>query len=246
MNTKMKVLALALLGLAGYAGSAVAGGCPASPVPPWTDTSTTGGTVAIADGGLDGSLCRMDSSITANLGSASAFVHDQTPAAEPHYRSQFLINADALAGQNSTMPVRVFAATTATPANSVPDVVTLSIFGNAAGTARVLGISTACASSATFRCGTTATLTPTGVNTVEIEWVQGAAGTAAMRVWVNNGDEANPTAQFDATLDNSAWGGVDDAFLGLTAASANYRGQFLNAAVGFDKFDSRRSTFIGL
>src|SRR5689334_5249137 len=50
MNAKMKVLALALLGLAGYAGSAVAG-CPSSPVPPWSAAPALFGTVAIVAGG---------------------------------------------------------------------------------------------------------------------------------------------------------------------------------------------------
>lgn len=242
MNTKMKVLSLALVGLCGYAGSAMAA-CPAVPGA-WHAASQTGGTVTYATGGLDTSECRMDSTITANLGSASAFVNDDSPANEPHYRAQFLINADSLVSQNSTQPVRIFAANTSTPVNGVPDVIKLTMYGNAAGTARVLGISTACTTTATFRCATTTPLTATGTNTVEIEWVKGAAGTGALRVWVNN-NTATPTVSLDTTIDNSAWGGIDDAYLGLTAASANFRTAQVNKPVKFDKFDSRRTTFIG-
>jgi hypothetical protein len=245
MNAKMKLLSIAMVGLCGYAGSALA--CPAGPDiangGAWTAKSAVGGTAVIAAGGLETtpSLCRLDTAITANLGSASGFVRDDTPNAEPRYRAQFKINADALTGQNSTMPVRVFAATTATPANSVPEVVKLTIFGNAAGTARVLGIATACASAATHICSTSFALTPTGTNTVEIDWVKGAAG--SLKVWVNNGTEATPN--INQAVDNSAWGGVDSAALGLTAASSGYRTAQLNKVVKFDRFDSRRQTFIG-
>lgn len=245
MNAKMKLLSLAMVGLCGYAGSALA--CPAGPDiangGAWTAKSVIGGIANVVPGGLDtpASLCRLDSAITANLGSAGGFVRDDTPNNEQRYRAQFKINADALTSQNSTQPVRIFAATTATPANSVPEVVKLTIFGNAAGTARVLGIATACASAATHICSTSFTLTPTGTNTVEIDWVKGAAG--YLKVWVNNGTEATPN--INTAVDNSAWGGVDSAALGLTAGSANFRTAQLNKAVGFDRFDSRRQTFIG-
>ena len=68
MNTKMKVLSLALLGLVGYAGSAAAG-CPGSPVPPWTTETElgTGSAFAIVAGGLDSSAC----SATSTLGASS-------------------------------------------------------------------------------------------------------------------------------------------------------------------------------
>lgn len=242
MNTKMKVLSLALVGAFGYVGAASAA-CPAGPDQAhggaWTAVSAVGGSATVVPGGLDGSECRLDSAITANVGSASGFVRDDSPASETRYRAQFKINADALINQNSAQPVRIFAATTDAPANGVPDVVTLTIFGNAAGTARVLGISAACTTTATFRCSTTATLTPTGVNTIEIDW-QKATG---LKVWVNNGNEASETTSIAS--DASAWGGVDSAALGLTAGSTAFRAAQAGKAVGFDKFDSRRTTFIG-
>lgn len=244
MNTKMKALSLALVGLAGFgfAGAAAAGvTCPSSAVPPWTAVSNAGGSVVIAAGGLDGSACRLDTAITSNLGFASAYVSDATPAAEPTYRAQFIVNADALTGLNISQIVRLYAATTSAPAGGVPDVVAVTLYGNVSGTSKVLGFSTACASSATGRCSTAVPITTTGPQTVEIQWIQGATG--ELNVWLNNNTEGSP----DATLavDNSAWGGVDDAFLGLYGASAGYRASQLNNSVQFDTFDSRRTTFIG-
>jgi hypothetical protein len=47
MNTKMKVLSLALIGAFGYVGSAAAGTCPAGPTVPeggaWTSSFVAGG-----------------------------------------------------------------------------------------------------------------------------------------------------------------------------------------------------------
>jgi hypothetical protein len=81
-----------------------------------------------------------------------------------------------------------------------------------------------------------------GNNTVEIDWVKGAAG--SLKVWVNNNVEANPTVPA-ITGDSSAWGGVDFAVLGLSAPSTGFRTSHLNQVVNFDRFDSRRQTYIG-
>src|SRR4051812_46633047 len=126
MNTKMKVLALALVGLAGYAGSAVAG-CPGSPVPPWTANAPFQGTTTIVAGGLDGSACRLDSTISAGAtGFANAVVQDDTPAAEPRYRAQFMINVAGLAAPTLITTANVFSATSGTSGNGI----NLGIFGD--------------------------------------------------------------------------------------------------------------------
>lgn len=234
-----KFNALLGLGALAFASSAFAQ-CPSSPVPPWSSQSVLGGTVAIASGGYDGTSCRMDSTITGNIGGASAFVRDNTPADEPRYRAQFLVNADTLTGQNTIQTVKIFAATTDAPANSVSEVVRLTVFGNVAGTAKTLGVFTACASSPTGQCSASLPLAA-GTNRIEIDWQKGAAG--SLSVWVNNTNSATPTTTINA--DNSAWGGVDFAVLGLSNGSAAFRAAQLNRAVGFDEFDSRRQTFIG-
>lgn len=243
MNTKMKALSLALVGLAGFgfAGAAAAGTCPGSPVPPWTSVNNLGGSVAIAAGGLDGSACRMDASLTSGLSLATALVTDETPASEPTYRAQFIVNVDALAGLDFTQSVQLFLASTDAPANGVPDVAKVTVFGDFGGTTKILGISTACASSATGRCSTSVPLTTTGTQTIEIQWIKGASG--EFNMWLNNNVEASPDVTIAA--DNSAWGGVDSAFLGLSTATSGFLANQLNQVVQFDTFDSRRTTFIG-
>jgi hypothetical protein len=243
MNTKMKLLSLALIGAFGYVGSAAAGTCPAGPTVPdggaWSAASALGGALAITTPGLDGSSCKLDTSITTNGPGVNAFVRDNTPAAEPRYRAQFIINADATGALNSVQGVKIFGATTDTPANGVSDVVRMSLTGNLAGSQKLLGVFTACAGQPGSLCSASLPLAA-GNNTVEIDWNQSAG---ELRVWVNNNVEASP----DSTLsgDSSAWGGVDFAGLGLSAPNAGFRTAHLNQIISFDRFDSRRQTFIG-
>lgn len=246
MNNKMKTLSLAVLGFVGFAaaGAAVAQGCPTSLTPPWSAAVSTGGALLSAAPGFASTACKLNASITANLGSASAFVRDDTPAAEGRYRAQFLINVDNLTGQTSAQLVRVFAATTDAPALGVPELVKLTVYGNVAGTSKSLGILTA---SSTGVGGVAATNLPltggtAGVHRVEIEWNKGAAG--GVKVWLNNTVEA--TSSTELVADNTAWtGGVDSAVLGLAQASPGFRTAQVNKVVFFDQFDSRRQTFIG-
>ena len=245
MNTNMKKLALAVVGLVGFAaaGSALAQ-CPATLNPPWSAVQAAGGSVLSAAPGYGTTACKLNSSITGNLGSASAFVRDDTPAGETRYRAQFLINVDSLNGQTSSQGVRVFAALTDTAALGVTELVKLTVFGNVAGTSKTLGVLTA---SNTGIGGLAATGVPltggtAGVHRVEIEWTKGATG--GVKVWLNNTVEATPTSTL--TVNNTSWtGGVDSAALGLTQASPGYRTNHLNKVVYFDQFDSRRQTFIG-
>lgn len=243
MNTNMKKLSLAVVGLIGFAaaGSAMAQ-CPTSLSPPWSSVSNLGGSVASVTTGLDGSACKLATSITLNGPGVNAFVRDNTPAGEARYRAQFIVNADALGAVSSVQSVKVFGASTDTPANGVSDLVRLTISGNLAGTQKILGIFTACAGQPGSICSASTPLAA-GSNTVEIDWVKGTTG--SLKVWVNNGTEATPTVPAIAA-DSNAWGGVDFAVLGLSAPSATFRGAHLNQVVNFDKFDSRRQTFIGL
>ena len=248
MNIKMKTLSLAVLGLTGlaFAGMASAACGPAN-LSAWSATQAVGGTVTVATGGLEAttpSECRLDTSITANSGSAGAYVRDDTPANESRYRAQYLMNVDALTGLNSAQPVKLFVASTLTPSQTVPDVVTLTVYGNAAGTNKVLGIAVADTGSSVtgYRKAAVVPLTGiTGTIRVEIDYVKSATG--SLKVWVNNSVEASPNQTI--SVDNNAWGGVDSANLGLSGASSAYRAVQINKIVKFDKFDSRRQTFIG-
>lgn len=234
-----KFNALLGLGALAFASSAFAQ-CPSSPVPPWSSQAVLGGTVAIAAGGYDGTSCRMDSTITGNIGGASAFVRDNTPADEPRYRAQFLVNADTLTGLNTIQTVKVFGATTETPADGIAEVVRLGLFGNISGTTKSLSVVTYCQGQAGNLCSGSVPLAA-GVNRVEIDWQRGATG--SLRVWVNNANEGAPNLTLSGN--SAASGGIDFSTLGLAAGSAAFRSAQLNRAVGFDEFDSRRQTFIG-
>jgi hypothetical protein len=230
----MKVLALALLGLAGYAGSAVAGGCPASPVPPWTAVGALGGTATIVAPGYGTTACHLDTAIT---GDASGFatVEDDTPAAEPRYRAGFIINADNLANLGLVAAAYVF--TSSSQAGGNPPVA-LSIIGDGNG-GRLLNyiVSTSGAPVIGF------VPLSSGENTVQFDYDNGSSpgSTGAhFSLWVNNTNEASP--DFTTAITSSAV--VDTVFLGLSNATPDYLASFTGTTVGFDQFDSRRSTFI--
>jgi len=245
MNAKMKVLSLALVGVFGYAGAAMAD-CPAGPTTAdggaWSAKSTLGGTLAVTGangGGLDGSECRLDTQITTNGPGVNAFVRDDSPNNEPRYRAQFYVDADALGSLTTIQSVKVLGATTTAGAENLTDVVRLSILGNLSGSTKNLGIFTACSGQSGGQCSASTPLAA-GVNKIEIDWNQ-AAGT--LKVWVNSNTEA--TATTTVTGNSAPWGGVDFATLGLAAPSAGFRSAHLNQVVKFDRFDSRRQTFIG-
>src|SRR6478735_10820262 len=81
MNAKMKVLSLALVGLCGFAGSAMAV-CPAGPTTPdggaWTSAVTQPSAAAspavVAVPGLDGSECKLTTALAVGNTAASSFV----------------------------------------------------------------------------------------------------------------------------------------------------------------------------
>jgi len=235
MNTKMKVLALALLGLAGYAGSAVAG-CPSSPVPPWTAANQFQGTVAIAAGGLDGSACRMDSSLaTGASGFANAQVEDDTPTAEGRYRASFMINVDALGSPSLITVSNVFSATSATTGNGI----NLSIFGNGTGWSLSYVIADASQPSGFFSGSV-----PLAAGSRHVEFdLQVTAG--QFNLWNNNNVEASPDITQTGMNMGTVIAGVDTAFLGLAAPSDAFATTYAGTAAQFDAFDSRRQTFIG-
>jgi hypothetical protein len=240
MNAKMKVLALALLGLAGYAGSAAAS-CPSSPVPPWTANSPFQGTTTIAAGGLDGTACRLDASINAGAtGFASALVQDDTPTAEPRYRAQFMIDTSGLtpATPGFTDAVTVFQAISATTGNGI----SLAIFGD--GTQWLLSYTIVDANDPS---GYFSNSTPLPNSPVHVEFDLPVSGSADFKLWVEQNNEATPTLEHTPT-NNSAITGIDTALLGLTGPSDSANGfvtHYNSQAVKFDRFDSRRSTFIG-
>jgi hypothetical protein len=236
MNAKMKVLALALVGLAGYAGSAVAG-CPSSPVPPWSVNSPFQGTTTIVAGGLDGSACRLDSAIsTGASGFASAQVEDDTPTAEPRYRASFMINTDTLANPTLLTTAAVFTASSAVSGNGV------NLFVFSTGSGWLLSYFVADANEPSGFFSGSAPLTAGQANHVEFDLQVGNPG--SFTLWVESNVEGSPTLPAH-NVNNSGIVGIDSAFLGLGAPSDAFVGAYAGTAAGFDRFDSRRTSFIG-
>lgn len=242
MNTKMKVLSLALIGAFGYVGSAAAGTCPAGPTVPeggaWSSKSVLGGAIAITEPGFETSACKMDASIT-STGFGSAYVRDETPTAEPRYRARFVVDTSNLAGLNSLQSVRLLSANTETPHLSIGEAVRISVFGNVTGTTQSLSVAVGCEGQPSNLCSTNIPLSGPGQHTIQIDFQKGAAGSVA--VWVDNTNEGSPNATLSGNTDG--WS-VDYAVLGLSTPSPGFRTAQLNNVVSFDSFDSRRQTFI--
>ncbi len=253
MNTKMKVLSLALIGAFGYVGSAAAGTCPAGPTVPeggaWSSKTTlSGGVLAITTPGLDASSCKLNSSL-ANSFASLAIVQDDTPTAEPRYRFQLLVDASATGNFSFTDAVQIF---NASAANAFPatggrrEVVAVSLTPGAGG-AKQLTVVVSCNNAATqYRCPlTTGDLLP-GVNRFEGDLVVGAAGTGNFRYWLNAAaGTTEPAPTGSIAVDNQGWVGPDSAVLGLSSPSPTYKTTHAGQVVSFDTFDSRRSTYIG-
>ncbi len=249
MNTKMKTLVMAVVGLVGFgaAGAAMAQ-CPASLTPPWSAvTTSTGGVVASVSGGLDTSACKMSSSL-GNSFSSQASVTDNTPANETRYRYQFLVNADATGAFGNQDSVSVFSANSAAtfPASGgTRQIIKVAITAAGAGAKR-LTIIAACNNGTNNRCIANSPTLVAGTNRFEMDVTVGAAGT--VRYWLNAAAgtaEPATTGTITITGGSAGWVGVDQAVLGQSGPSPTYKTNHTGQAVFFDTFDSRRQTYIG-
>jgi hypothetical protein len=235
MNTKMKALSLALVGLAGFAGSAMAA-CPAGPDiahgGAWTAVNAIGGTATVVTGGYAGTECRLASTLTGDT-TSFATVEDDSPTAEPKYRAQFIVGADALTSIGVVDAAYIFSAT-----SSAGPQIQISIVGDGAGGRLVTFIvpDTAAAGGSDVQ---SFPLT-TGENHVEFNLDSSGH---VFSVWVNNNVEASPN--FTTTTFNNGGATIETAFLGLAGATPGYVSSSSGVAVGFDQFDSRRTLFIG-
>ena len=259
MNTKMKVLSLALVGLCGFAGSAMAA-CPAGPAiadgGAWTQKFVNGGTSALSiqTPGLDGTECKLQASL-GNNGGAQAQVMDDSPANEPHYRGQFLFDASGLSGANGGSQTVIFQANAAAVHGSLLQTLKVYFSGSGGGSLtsgkRIL-LRAACETGPGSSCGSAPITLPnqTGANRIEFDLVFGGNGTGNLRYWVTDaaasgGTDATPTGSIPISGGNDGWVGVDKAFLGLVSPTTAYRSVNTDAHAFFDRFDSRRQTFIG-
>lgn len=250
MNSKMKTLSLAVLGFVGFgaAGAAMAQ-CPASLSPPWSSVLTlSGGTAASVAGGLDGSACKLNVSITSSTASIGGVV-DNTPANETRYRFQFLVNGDGLGTWGAADAVQLFSANAAVPnaaGGGRRQVVTVGLSPGAAGAKR-LSIVASNGNAAPWRTLLQTADLPAGVNRIEIDLTVGAGAAGQLKYWLNApaGTTEGAATGTIPNLNNAGWVGVDTAALGLSAATPSYRGSHAGQFVSFDTFDSRRQTYIG-
>jgi hypothetical protein len=250
MNNKMKKLSLAVLGFVGFAAAGAAmAQCPTSLSPPWsTVTALSGGTAVAVAGGLDGSACKLNASITGSTTSI-ATVTDNTPSNETRYRFQFLVDASALGNFGTTDSVVIFNGNAAAPnaaAANRRQLVTLALSPGPAGAKR-LTITASNGNASPFRTAvTTGDLLP-GMNRIEVDLTVGAGAAGGLKYWLNapaGATEPTPTGTI-ASLNNAGWVGVNNAALGLSGASPSYRTAHASQVVSFDTFDSRRQTYIG-
>jgi hypothetical protein len=242
MNAKMKVLALALLGLAGYAGSAVAG-CPTSLSPPWTSALTGpgfGGTAVSLAPGLEPtpSACSLNLSFD---GTATVFtlvgVVDGTPANETSYRFRFYIDATAIGTLGSFDSVTVFSANSAAASDGFQNILRILLQGSTI----AVGAADHSNPGGSFITTGSAPLS-SAVHTVEGQITIGSPGT--VKIWIDATAESDPTA-ISLTPVNDGWVGVDIAALGLATPQGAPLQSQAGRVLKVDAFDSRRTTFIG-
>lgn len=249
MNSKMKTLSLAVLGLVGFAATGVAmAQCPATLSPPWSLVSTLQGTATSQAGGYDSTACRLRVALNQNGSTGSkAFVLDQTPANETRYRAQFIVDASGIGLTQANRNVIAFSVLGASaPSGGNNRMVFALLTGN--GSSTILRVFVGDTNQGSqYQTLDIPLPNQAGANRVEIDLTTGAAAT--MKYWVSDvaasTTEGTPTGTFTA-LANASWGGVDQTTLGFSTANTFYRQNFTNTSyVYFDQFDSRRQTFIG-
>lgn len=237
MNAKMKVLSLALVGLCGFAGSAMAA-CPSSPTPPWTAVSALQGSATIASPGYAGTECRLDSKINAGAsGLASGAVNWAGSTAEPRYRAHFIVNVNGLVNQTVLQGVNIYTSNSTTTGDGVR----FSVFGGAGGTHQLGYFVRSDDASGARRYKSGVVTLQAGENHIEFDLDKASS---TFKLWVNSNQESNVT-KTETGLNIAALNGIDTTYMGLAAPSKQFVTAFAGVAVGFDQFDSRRSTFIG-
>jgi hypothetical protein len=249
MNSKMKTLSLAVLGLVGFAAAGTAmAQCPASLTPPWTALNVGGGASAASSvaGGYDSTACRLSSTL-GNSGAARAQVRDDTPSSETRYRAQFIFDPTSLSGAGGTNQTDIFLANAPAAFNGLLRLVQIKYAGSGAGTKRI-SFTAACNNGTTNTClGQVDFPDQAGANRVEIDLTVGASG--SLRYWVTplaaSTTDGSPTGTVTLTGGNAGWVGVNQIYLGLASPSSQFRTVNVGNPGYFDQFDSRRQTFIG-
>lgn len=258
MNTKMKVLSLAVIGLFGYAASAAAV-CPtaldAANGGAWTAVSVagSGSSATSVPGGYDSSACKLQASIgQGTAANGKAIVLDDSPANETRYRAQFIVDPSGISLTQANRAAVVFnvigSSAPAAPAGISTNMLQVFLRGN--GSAPSLRILTGdTATPGGYNQTDVALPNAAGANRVEIDLTV-ANGTGSLKYWINDAATTGITEASGVTasssLTNAGWTGVDKVTLGLGGATAAWRTNLTSTSyVFFDQFDSRRQTFIG-
>ncbi|MBS0556854.1 MAG: hypothetical protein JSR27_05500 [Proteobacteria bacterium] len=269
---KMKALALATLGLAGFAfAGAASAACPTAVTTVGSSSPGGGGawtsqyissdaTFGIAGPGLAGTNCALSLSIGASS-SSRAFVSDSSPQNEQRYRARFYLSTNALSNLTATnQSVVLFRANDATgPAQFSSDQLVVRLVGGSPATVRFYVADLNSAGSGVTPIVVTLPTSATNTYRVEFDMQVGTGATTAngcntmpasggcFRYWVTDAAatsaDGSPTGS--STVNNSGWGGVKTAVLGMAAGSPSYRSNHAGGVLVFDEFDSRRQTFIG-
>lgn len=268
---KMKALALATLGLAGFAfAGAASAACPTAVTTVGSSSPGGGGawtsqyissdaTFGIAGPGLAGTSCALSLSIGA-VSSSRTYVVDSSPQNEQRYRARFYISTNALTNFNVTnQAVNLFRANdTTAPAQFGSDQLAVRLVGGSPATVRFF-IADANAASGVTAVAVPLPTSATNTYRVEFDMQIGTGATTAngcnttpatggcFRYWVTDAAatsaDGSPTGSY--TINNSGWSGVKTAYLGMSSGSPAYRSTFAGGVLVFDEFDSRRQTFIG-
>lgn len=202
-------------------------------VPPFNDSHAVGGTVAWSE---DADGCGLDSTLTLNSNFSAAVAHSARRDAELPIRLSFRVDLSALQNlnviQSATLLAGVAEEAVVSGSASNADVFRLAVFGNTAGTARHLGVLTACESQLGLQCSTSTPLT-SDQPTIGLDWAPGVAG--HLRVWIDTPFSDAPTVALPA--DNAAWAGVRRLVLGLGSGSTAFAANQVNRTVRFDRIE---------
>jgi len=251
---KMKSLAVAVLGLAGFAGNAMA--CPAGASiangGAWTSSATSQGVQAVVAGGLGvpATACKLQVALNQNSQAfAKSIVTDTSPVDEPRYRARFYIDVSEIPTLNTGLrAVKIFnASSSSSPAGLSGEEVRIQLTGSTGAPTAVFTIADSTQPNG-FNQFSVALPNPTGSNRIEFDLIQGASTTFSY--WVENGTTASagalsPTGTVTG-VNNSGWSGVTQGQLGEFGANTGWRSTYTATThLNFDEFDSRRQTFIG-
>lgn len=254
---KIKLLTLALLGLAGNAMALCPTAITTAEGGAWSAKSTTGGTtLGVVEAHAANGTCSLQAALksTAEGGSSiqKALVTDTTPNDEMRYRVRFYIDTSELTGLTSLLKqVKLFnaSALTSPSADLSGEEITISLNGNGGAPNLVFTIADASQGSG-FSQKNVPLPVPAGLNVVEFDW-NPSSTTDAFRCWVKDPNvtytENDVTSACSiTTLDNTGWSGVTQANMGMFVSNNSWRSSYSNSMhLYFDAFDSRRQTFIG-